>query len=260
MRRRAAASLLSVLLAAASQATVLAQENTLSPTVQAGLRRLFASSDFASERFGPARWIEGGTAYTTVERTSGGPEIVRYETASGARSVLVSAAQLRPPGRESALEVADYVWSPDARRLMVFTNTARVWRDHTRGDYWVLDRTSGALRQLAADAPPSTLMFAKFSPDGTRVAYVRQGDIYVEGLTDGTRVRLTSDGSGKRVNGTTDWVYEEEFGLRDAFRWSPDGTRIAYWQFDMTGVRDFLLINNTDSLYSFTIPNQRPPP
>jgi dipeptidyl-peptidase-4 len=101
-------------------------------------------------------------------------------------------------------------------------------------------------------------MFAKFSPDGGRVAYVRAGDLYVERVDDGAVTRLTSDGSRTLVNGTTDWVYEEEFGLRDAFRWSPDGRRIAFWQFDMTGVRDFLLINDTDSLYSFTIPVQYP--
>jgi len=255
--RRLSASSLAILLATGTT-SLPAQENQLPPAVQAGLQRLFSSADFASDRFGPARWIEGGTAYTTVERSSAGPEIVRYQTATGGRSVLVSATQLTPPGAGRGLEIADYVWSPDARKLLIFTNTARVWRDNTRGDYWVLDRASGALRQLGADAPPSTLMFAKFSPDGTRVAYVQQGDLYVEDVGDGQRVRLTSNGSETLVNGTTDWVYEEEFGLRDAFRWSPDGTRIAYWQFDMTGVRDFLLINDTDSLYSFTIPVQYP--
>ena len=101
-------------------------------------------------------------------------------------------------------------------------------------------------------------MFAKFSPDGSRVGYVREGDLYVETLSDGQIARLTNDGSRTRVNGTTDWVYEEEFGLRDAFRFSPDGAKVAYWQFDMTGVRDFLLINDTDSLYSFTVAVQYP--
>ena len=257
MRRLSAASVL-ILLAAAGPIGLAAQENTLPSGVQAELQRLFDSDEFVPERFGPARWIEDGAAYTTVERDSTGASIVRYQTATGARTVLVSAARLTPKGADQGLDIANYVWSPDARRVLIFTNTARVWRDETRGDYWVLDRTTGALRQLAAGAPPSTLMFAKFSPDGTRVAYVQQGDLYVENVADGSRARLTSDGSTTRVNGTTDWVYEEEFGLRDAFRWSPDGTRIAYWQFDMTGVRDFLLINDTDSLYSFTIPVQYP--
>jgi dipeptidyl-peptidase-4 len=101
-------------------------------------------------------------------------------------------------------------------------------------------------------------MFAKFSPASDRVAYVRAGDLYVEPVAGGGPTRLTSDASRTIVNGTTDWVYEEEFGLRDAFRWAPDGRRLAYLQFDMSGVRDYLLINDTDSLYSFVTPVQYP--
>jgi dipeptidyl-peptidase 4 len=222
------------------------------------LRRIFATPEFNGQRFGPARWLSDGHAYTTVEVSpSGGQDIVRYDAAAGTRQVLVSARQLTPAGGQP-LGIEDYAWSGDGNRLLVFTNSERVWRDNTRGDYWVLDRSTGTLRRLGGNAPASTLMFAKFSPDGSRVGYVREGDLYVESVVDGSIVRLTTDGSRSRVNGTTDWVYEEEFGLRDAFRWSPDGNRIAYWQFDMTGVRDFLLINDTDSLYSFTIPVQYP--
>ncbi|HSL69223.1 MAG TPA: S9 family peptidase, partial [Longimicrobiales bacterium] len=230
--------------------------------LDAQLRRIFASRDFSGDRFGPARWLPGSEAYTTVERSAtlrDASDIVRYDAAAGAREVLVPAGQLVPAGASEPLEIADYAWSADGTKLLVFTNSERVWRDHTRGDYWVLDRSAGTLKKLGGpDAQPSTLMFAKFSPDGTRVGYVREGDLYVENLPEGRITRLTNDASRTRVNGTTDWVYEEEFFLRDAFRWSPDGTRIAYWQFDMTGVRDFLLINNTDSLYSFTIPVQYP--
>jgi dipeptidyl-peptidase-4 len=226
------------------------------------LRRIFASSDFASQRFGPARWLGGGDAYTTVEPSATvqrALEIVRYDAATGRREVLVPASELVPAGSQQPLLIEDYHWSSDGSKLLIFTNSERVWRDNTRGDFWVLDRRAGRLRKLGgADAQPSTLMFAKFSPDGSRVGYVRDGDLYVESLADGAVARLTNDGSRTLVNGTTDWVYEEEFGLRDAFRWSPDGTHIAYWQFDMTGIRDFLLINDTDSLYSFTIPIQYP--
>src|SRR5439155_2691272 len=121
------------------------------------------------------------------------------------------------------------------------------------------NRKTGALKKLGGpNAPPSSLMYAKFSPAGDRVAYVRQGDIYVERLADGSVTALTTGADSLHVNGMTDWVYEEEFDLRDAFRWSPDGNRIAYWQFDMTGVGTFDLINDTDSLYPFVIPIQYP--
>ncbi len=201
------------------------------------IERIFASRDFAPERFGPARWLENGAAYTTVENR--GRDIVRYSTTTGERKVLVSA----PFG------ISDYEWSPDGKRVLLFTNTQRVWRYNTRGDYWVLDRATGKLTQLGGDAPESSLMFARFSPDGSRVAYVRANDIYVQDIASGRITPLTSDGSDTIINGTSDWVYEEELDLRNAWRWSPDGKSIAYWQFDASGVRDYLLVNTTDSLY-----------
>ena len=185
-------------------------------------------------------------------------DIVRYATATGARTVYVSAREMTPAGDSIPLAFDDYAWSANRVKLLLFTNTRRVWRENTRGDYWVLDRATARLTRLGGDAPPSTLMYAKFSPAGDRVAYVREGDLYVERLADGVITRLTTGASATLVNGMTDWVYEEEFGLRDGFRWSPDGARIAYWQFDMTGVGTFLLINDTDSLYPFTVPVQYP--
>ena len=154
-----------------------------------------------------------------------------------------------PAGAKAPLDIDDYAWSADGKRLLIFTNTEAVWRQNTRGDYWVLDVAAGRLKQIGGKAPESSLMFAKFSPDGTRVAYVRANNIYVEHLADGRTAALTSDGSETTINGTSDWVYEEELGVRDGFRWSPDGRRIAYWQFDTTGVGIFSLINDTTALY-----------
>lgn len=251
-----------LLAAAALLAAALPLSAQVPEATTAALKQIFASRQYAPERFGPARWIEGGAAYTLLEpsaETKGGFDIARYDAKTGARSVLVAAALLVPAGDSTPLRFDNYIWSPDAKQLMLFTNTKQVWRQNTRGDYWVLDRATGALRQLGgAGAPPSRMMYAKFSPQGDRVAFVRYGDIYVERLSDGTITRLTTGGDSLHVNGMSDWVYEEEFGVRDGFRWSPDGARIAYYHFDMTGVRTFLMINNTDSTYPYTIPIQYP--
>ena len=226
------------------------------------LDRLFASPDLQEEGFGPARWLPGTNgAYTTLEPATGdhGVDIVRYDAATGARSVIVPATKLVPPGASAPIAIENYFWAPDGKHVLLFTNSRRVWRQNTRGDFWMLELATGALRKLGGpDAPPSTLMFAKFSPDSRRVGYVRERNLYVEDLASGHITQLTSDGSKTLINGTFDWVYEEELNLRDGFRWSPDGRRIAYWQLDASGVRDYDLIDDTDSLYSFVTPVQYP--
>ena len=242
---------------------VSAQQDERARTLDQQLDRIFKTNEYTLPRFGPARWLEDGTAYTTVERAPGAADvwdIVRYDAATGARSILVPGSRLMapaaapspaPPAKPAppALSIDDYVWSDDGSRLLVFTNSQKVWRQNTRGDYWVLHLKTGELKQIGATAPPSSLMFAKFSPDATRVGYVRGNNLYVERIDDGRVTPLTADGSEHIINGTADWVYEEEFGVRDGFRWSPDGRSLVYWQFDTTGVGIFSLINNTDTLY-----------
>lgn len=225
------------------------------------LNKIFNSADFSSERFGPARFIEEGKFYTTLEaskETPGGSDIIKYETETGKREILVSAKLFIYEGQSKPLAINNYIWSQNRNYLLVFTNTARVWRYNTRGDYYVLNLKTNKLQKIGAFANPSRLMFAKISPDERKAAYVYENNIYVENLSDSKVTQLTFDGSRTIINGTFDWVYEEELNLRDGFRWSPDSKSIAYWQLDASGVNEFFMINNTDSLYSKVIPVQYP--
>jgi dipeptidyl-peptidase-4 len=218
------------------------------------LERIFEDDEFEAESFGPARWLEDGSGYTTLEESEDfddAKDIVRYDPETGERLVLVPAASLKPSGDDNPLRIEDYQWSENGTRLLIFTNTERVWRHNTRGDYWLLHLASGELQELGGEAGPASMMFAKLSPDATRLAWVDffDKDLYVQDLSTLEVTRLTSDAGEHIINGTSDWVYEEEFDLRDGFRWSPDGRHIAYWQFDSEGVGTFNLINNTDTLY-----------
>jgi dipeptidyl-peptidase-4 len=245
-------------------AQLLAGSLTAQPTDSTRLtvKRIYASREFRPDTLGPIHWLAGGRAYTKLEPPSrgAGVDLVRYDAESGARAVLVPAARFVPPGETAPLDIEEYSWSPDGNRLLIFTNSERVWRTNTRGDYWVLDCSTWRLSRLGGNGKPATLMFAKFSPDGARAGWVRfeENNLYVEDLETGAITQLTTDGSRTIINGTFDWVYEEELGLQDGWRWNPDGRSIAYWQLDAAGVRDFLLINNTDSLYAFPVPVQYP--
>src|SRR5271167_1418309 len=206
--------------------------------------RTMGSPVFRVKTFRVGTWLGNGDFYLAIEpsATAGGTDIVRYQTTTGAREILVAASRLIPAGEKTPLPVEDYTMSSDGRQVLVFTNSTTVWRQNTRGDYWVLDLKSGALRKLGGDAPASSLMFAKFSPDNSKVGYVRGNNVYVEDLSNGQITQLTHDGSPTLINGTSDWVNEEELDIRDGFQWSPDSRAIAFWQFNTTGVHNYTLI------------------
>src|SRR6185436_19029204 len=152
-------------------------------------------------------------------------------------------------GASAPLSIDGYEESQDLSRVLIYTQSRRVWRQNTRGDYWVLDRRTRSLRKLGGDAPPSSLMFAKFSPSGRQVAFVRERNLYLEDLEDRSLRCLTRAEDPKIINGTGDWVYEEEFDLRDGFSWSPKGDFIAFWQIDSRGVPEFPLVDTAKHLY-----------
>src|SRR6266566_3296078 len=208
------------------------------------IARTMGNPEFRPKSFRGGTWLGNGDFYLDLEPSASGigSDIVKYATATGKREIFVPAERLIPAGQTTPLPVEDYSLSPDGHRVLVFSNSKTVWRQNTRGDYWVLDLASGALRKLGGDAPASSLMFAKFSPDNGKVGYVRANNIYVEDLASGKSTQLTYDGSDTTINGTSDWVNEEEFDIRDGFAWSPESRAIAFWQFNISGVQKYTLI------------------
>ena len=240
-------------LAVMAFAALGAEESKEKPNPLLSLDRLYGKPEFSAKSYG-VKWLEAGQGYVRLEKSKATKEardIVRVDPATGKREILVAAKALIPEGKKKPLAVSGYTFTKDLAKVLIYTNTRRVWRVHSRGDYWVLDRASGKLHQLGGkEAPEATLMFAKFSPaDSNRVAYVRDKNVYVEDLATGRIEVLTKRSRDTVINGTFDWVYEEELGLRDGFRWSPDGKRIAYWQMDEEGVKEMHMINNVPGNY-----------
>ncbi|MFD0795515.1 DPP IV N-terminal domain-containing protein [Mucilaginibacter litoreus] len=199
-------------------------------------------------------WTKDGNQYYKIKDG----EIMLVDARDDSKKTTWITRQMLTPQGQSPIAVRRFRLSDDGQKVLINNNTKRVWRYDTRGDYWVYDTNSKTLVKLGKGLPASSLMFAKFSPDGSKVAYVSEHNIYVENLADGKIKQLTTDGTKRLINGTFDWAYEEEFDCRDGFRWAPDGRNIAYWQIDASKIKNYLMLNTTDSTYSFTVPVEYP--
>jgi len=204
---------------------------------------------------GGFNWAKDGYQYFTAGKNGGIDEL---DTRDSSKKAVVITKEMLTPAGKSTLEVSGFKFSEDDSKVLIFTNTKRVWRYNTRGDYWVYDINAKTLKQLGIGKPESSLMFAKFSPDGTKAAYVSEHNIFVEDLASGSIKQITFDGEKKLINGTFDWVYEEELECRDGFRWSPDSKLIAFWQIDARKIKNYLMLNTTDSIYPYTVPVEYP--
>jgi len=226
------------------------------------LERIFESGEFRRDRHDGGRWLPDGNGWLRIEERDGGIALVRYDAASGAVvDEPLPPESLIPPGAGEPLRIQSWERSDDGSTWLLQTVGGGWWTlsvgqageaaeeertaDQAGGE--VVRPGAGRLRNVGG-AAAATLSGPALSPRGDRVAWVAGGDLWVEDLASNRVVRLTLDGSPSVVNGTTEGVYA---GMnRGGFRWSPDGERIAFVQFDMEGVREFSIVNYTDSLYA----------
>ena len=208
------------------------------------LEAIFQRQAFRGATMPSLHWMADGRSYVDLAADpAGGTDLLRIDLPTGDTTVLADASRLVGPGG-ARLEVEEVTLSDDESKALLFHDSERVWRSNTRGRYTVLDLATGRATPLSRGE--GLQMFAKFSPNARQVAFVRDNDLWLAELATGAERRLTTDGSATIINGTTDWVYEEELGLRDAFRWSPDGTRIAFWRFDQSAVPEFPMVNELE--------------
>ena len=201
---------------------------------------IFGNELFASDIM-EVQWSHEAEYFVTLEEIGASRDLIRVHARTGERQLLLRGSDLVPEGRSEPIEIESYEFSDDGSKLLVFTNSERVWRQNTRGTYYVWDFGRRELRPVSER--PGGQMFAKFSPDGRHVGFVRDNNIFVTEIRNGRERQVTFDGSENVINGTTDWVYEEELGLRDAFRFSPDSKLVAFWRLDQTAIAPFFLID-----------------
>jgi dipeptidyl-peptidase-4 len=219
------------------------------------VHRVWGTRDFSPDLV-PVQWADQGPYFTTTENDdSGHTSLYRVDATTGTRTRIIAGADLVPPGARAPVAIEAYHFSADGGKVLIFANSARVWRLNTKGTFYVWDLKTKNLQPVSAR--PGYQQFAKLSPDGRLVGFVRDNNLFVSDLTTGTERQLTSDGSADVINGTSDWVYEEELDLRDAWRWSPDSKRIAFWRLDQSPIQPFYLLD-MDSLHPALQPVRYP--
>ncbi len=234
---------------------VWGQQNSLT------VDRIFKAGEFNARSYS-VNWMPSGGKFFVKRKVANGKgnDIVLVDPLGQQdNEILIPASNLIPQGESKPIDIDSFQVFKDNTKVLIFNNTKRVWRYNTRGDYWVADLENGGVKKLGGiDAQPAALMFAKFSPDGKSVAYVRERNVYIESLVSGKIQQITETPNEFIINGTSDWVYEEELDLRDGFAWSDDGSKIVFWRFDTSKVGLFTMINNTDELYPRLIQFQYP--
>lgn len=194
---------------------------------------------FEQKTVSGVRSLSDGERYTTM--SDGRVLCFSYRTGEPA-GVLFDASAAEP-----RIEFTDYVLSADERRLLLTTDVEPIYRHSFTAEYWIYDRQDGSLRRLSQGGPQQQ---AQFSPDGSRVAFVRGGNLFVADPAAGSERQLTFDGRFNHIiNGLPDWVYEEEFSFARAFAWSPDGRKIAYLRFDESRVKQYNMNRFAGGLY-----------
>jgi len=203
------------------------------------------SGMYSAKRMESIRSLKDGASYTVLKNAEKGPSnrlVQSYYENPDEVVVLVDAGNY-----EQIERFSDYSFSKNEEKILLESEAIPLYRRSKIATYWIFDRETKALQQVSEQKIQEPLL----SPDGQKVAYVFQRNIYIKNLTDGTTKQLTFDGNYQTLNGITDWVYEEEFGFVRAFDWSSDSKQLAYMRFDESNVPVFSMDVYGSDLYQF---------
>lgn len=195
------------------------------------LEDVFKKGTFSQKSVFGINWMKDGLYYSSLVERDGYPTVVKINVSTGEEvGVLLD-------GRSLEIDFSSYSFNADETKALVATAVEPIYRRSSKGIYYVVDLASGQKQQLMGG---EKISYATLSPDNTRVAFVMDNNLYVTELGSQKVTRLTADGeANKIINGAADWVYEEEFSMAQAFKWSPDGRKIAFIRFDESDVPEF---------------------
>ena len=223
---------------------------TLSAQKNFSNEKIWFSQTFATDYVDGFNSMNDGVHFTRLEMDRGGPAIAKYDFKTNEKVGTILNTTELSDGAGDRVAIDAYSFSADETQLLVSSNTEPIYRHSTKGTYYIVDIASKKVKPLSKVAGKQRL--AEFSPDGKKVAFVRDNDLFVTTLADGKEVQVTSDGKWNHIiNGATDWVYEEEFSFDKGFQWSPDSRYVAFYKFDESRVKEFQM-----AMYGSLYPDQ----
>ncbi|TAL61963.1 MAG: S9 family peptidase [Bacteroidetes bacterium] len=214
---------------------------------QITLEDIYQKNYFGVKRIQGIQSMKNGEHYTTLSTNSTEQFIVKYEYKTGNPvDTLLKNSWLKLKGKETSISFEGYDFNNDETKVLVSSESEQIYRHSTKENYYIYDIKSKTTAFISAAGKQ---MLAEFSPDGKRIGFVRDNNLFMYDIASGKEIRVTGEGKFNSViNGSTDWVYEEEFSFDKAWFWSPDGSKIAYYRFDESKVKEFSM-NKYGTLY-----------
>lgn len=208
--------------------------NAQSQTKEITLDDIYASGKLYQKRVYGMRSMANGSYYSVLENDS--INVYKYKNGNYVKTI-VTASELIPEGKKENIKLGNYTFSKDENKILFPTKTEYIYRHSSKSEFYIWDIKNKTLQQLSENGKQR---LASFSPDGSKVGFIRNNNLFIKNLTSNTETQITKDGLYNNIiNGTTDWVYEEEFGFTRAFFWSPNGEKIAFYKFDESNVKEF---------------------
>ena len=212
-----------------------------SQSKQINLEDIWENYKFYYKSYRGLNSMNNGEFYTQIKNSEEGQEIIKYSFKNGERIVRIFKSSDFKIKR-----INSYSLSDDDRLMLLATETESIYRYSRKAIYYVFNIQNNKLKKLSENK----IRYPTFSPDGSKVAYVYENNLFIKDITNGKETQITNDGKKNQIiNGASDWVYEEEFKLVRGFQWSSDSRTIAYYKFDESHVKEFSMDKFNGSLY-----------